>query len=663
MIDENNMEKFQQNLQLEPTSFRFIVMGDSRGSSTVVNETILRTLLNNINGLSVQPNFILFNGDMVYGSGNVESELTIWKDIVDDYYPITMYYPSIGNHEDNENAFSNSFNYLPSEQLQGYQRTAYYFDYDNSRFIILNSNRIDMQYHYVIDDYQLNWLENLLNNNGKTHNFVMFHVPAFPIGHHYGESLDANITQRNKLWSILDKYNVTAAFTAHEHNYNRRLVNSMFDNGGYKFVNQVNQITSGSAGAPLDASVYDSKNVIAGPFGVYHYVVVDVKDQMAIFDVYDRYNNRIDYLIVDKSNTNPPPSTYDTIVPAGDTWKYLDNGSDQGTAWCEPSFNDSTWLSGKAELGYGDGNEATVVSYGSNSSNKYITTYFRKPFNITDASIYKALILRLVRDDGAIVYLNGNEIYRSNMPSGIINYKTFASSALSGSDESTFNQITLTGNYLINGSNLLAVEIHQSDPYSSDISFNLELIGQKDSSSPPPVVNDIIIPAGSLWKYLDNGSNQGTAWFELSFNDLAWASGPAELGYGDGDEATVVSYGPRSSRKYITTYFRKSFSITDKSIYRGLTLKILRDDGAVVYLNGKEVFRTNMPQGTIYYRTLAASSVDVPEEKTFKEVTLASDLLTNGDNIVAVEIHQASSSNTDLSFNLELIGTRDNNIL
>ena len=59
---------------------------------------------------------------------------------------------------------------------------------------------------------------------------------------------------------------------------------------------------------------------------------------------------------------------------------------------------------------------------------------------------------------------------------------------------------------------------------------------------------------GSSWKYLDNGSNQGTAWRGVSFNDASWASGNAQLGYGDGDETTVVSYGPNTNQKYITYY-------------------------------------------------------------------------------------------------------------
>src|SRR5467141_1189505 len=78
---------------------------------------------------------------------------------------------------------------------------------------------------------------------------------------------------------------------------------------------------------------------------------------------------------------------------------------------------------------------------------------------------------------------------------------------------------------------------------------------------------DVLVPAGSVWKYLDNGSDQGTAWVAPSFDDSAWASGPAQLGYGDGDEATVVGFGPDPNNKYITTYFRRAFTVANPTAY------------------------------------------------------------------------------------------------
>jgi len=167
-----------------------------------------------------------------------------------------------------------------------------------------------------------------------------------------------------------------------------------------------------------------------------------------------------------------------------------------------------------------------------------------------------------------------------------------------------------------------------------------------------------LVEEDSVWKYLDDGSDQGTPWREPLFDDTPWSSGPAELGYGDSDEPTIVSYGPDTNSKYITTYFRRSFEVSDASSYTGLDLNIVRDDGAVVYLNGTEVFRTHMPGGPIYFDTLASQpAVDGDGESTFFDATVDPALLVEGANVMAVEIHQQNVSSSDISFNLRLIGT------
>jgi hypothetical protein len=170
--------------------------------------------------------------------------------------------------------------------------------------------------------------------------------------------------------------------------------------------------------------------------------------------------------------------------------------------------------------------------------------------------------------------------------------------------------------------------------------------------------NTLLIPAHASWKYLDDGSDQGAAWRDLAFNDLGWSNGVAELGYGDAvdgyPEATVVGYGPDTGNKYITTYFRRTFNVTNPGLFPNLILRVLRDDGVVVFLNGTEVFRDNMPSETIDYRTLAATGITGPDETTWIQTCLPSTLLVNGQNILAAEIHQFSAQSTDISFDLEL---------
>ncbi|MFO0912375.1 MAG: lamin tail domain-containing protein [Pirellulales bacterium] len=167
------------------------------------------------------------------------------------------------------------------------------------------------------------------------------------------------------------------------------------------------------------------------------------------------------------------------------------------------------------------------------------------------------------------------------------------------------------------------------------------------------VVNSVLLPAGSTWKYIDNGVDQGTAWRQTGFADGSWKSGPAELGYGDGDETTTVLYGPDGNNKYITTYFRKSFNVTGLANYQQITLRLKRDDGAIVYLNGKEVVRSNMPADPISYSTLASSSV---EDNNFFDFVINKSDLVEGTNLLAVEVHQSSGGSSDISFDLELLG-------
>ena len=182
---------------------------------------------------------------------------------------------------------------------------------------------------------------------------------------------------------------------------------------------------------------------------------------------------------------------------------------------------------------------------------------------------------------------------------------------------------------------------------SDDVTFMLE-------RSPAQVT---LVRPGSVWKYLDDGSDQGTAWRAPAFNDTSWKSGPAQLGYGDGDEATVVGFGPNSNRKYVTTYFRRAFAVTNAASFTALAVKLLRDDGGIVYLNGTEVFRSAMPEGNVTAATLASTTVSGADETTnFYEQNVDTRLLAEGQNVLAVEIHQVNLTSTDISFDLELSG-------
>jgi len=166
-----------------------------------------------------------------------------------------------------------------------------------------------------------------------------------------------------------------------------------------------------------------------------------------------------------------------------------------------------------------------------------------------------------------------------------------------------------------------------------------------------------LVPAGAVWRYWDQGTDLGSTWIEPGYDDTSWSAGPAKLGYGDGDEATTVSFGPNASSKYAATFFRRTFNVTHPSSISDLKVGLRRDDGGIVYLNGVEVFRSNMPEGDITFTTLASDVVGGADETTFYETAVDPSLLVDGNNVLAVRVHQVNLTSSDLGFDLYLTGT------
>jgi hypothetical protein len=138
-----------------------------------------------------------------------------------------------------------------------------------------------------------------------------------------------------------------------------------------------------------------------------------------------------------------------------------------GRVWTDPDFDDSSWPTGAGQFGYGDGDETTLVVASG------ITYLFRTSFSTGETP--DELVLELLRDDSAIVYLNGVEVLRDNLPVGAIDASTPSSSTGPENNRSTF--YLDTAEFLPDVTNTLAVEIHNASSSSSDISFDLSLRG------------------------------------------------------------------------------------------------------------------------------------------------------------------------------------------
>ncbi len=213
------------------------------------------------------------------------------------------------------------------------------------------------------------------------------------------------------------------------------------------------------------------------------------------------------------SNALTWSSTSQQLVGSASTWKYWDLGSLPAANWHTAAYNDAAWASGTAPFGYGDPGIATTVSFGSNSNNKHPTTYFRKSFQVTNPSQFSQLTLGLVRDDGAVIYLNGVEIARSNMPAGTVGYSTTASTAVGGADETNTFTFSIPANALVLGSNVIAVELHQHGTAgsinSTDLRFDLSLTGSASGSAAIINSNTRVMARvfdGSTWSALTDAT-------------------------------------------------------------------------------------------------------------------------------------------------------------
>jgi hypothetical protein len=176
----------------------------------------------------------------------------------------------------------------------------------------------------------------------------------------------------------------------------------------------------------------------------------------------------------------PPPPPGPVQLLMGSTWRYLDGGV-EAPGWTDPNVDVSAWASGPAELGSGDGDESTGVSFGPNASHKYITTWFRTTFDVAAAPA--TVTLDLLADDGAIVYLNGVELVRDNVDAGPDSATLQAAVGRSGNAEFQIQSFVVPPELILIGTNHLAVSVHQDLPTSSDISFDL---GLRSTALPAP---------------------------------------------------------------------------------------------------------------------------------------------------------------------------------
>lgn len=163
------------------------------------------------------------------------------------------------------------------------------------------------------------------------------------------------------------------------------------------------------------------------------------------------------------------------------------------------------------------------------------------------------------------------------------------------------------------------------------------------------ITDTVILAVGEQWRYFKGAeapSDPADAWRKETFDDSGWLSGETGIGYGDGDDATELT---DMQDNYLSVYCRKTFEVTELASLDTVLLRVSYDDGFIAYLNGDELDRRYMgEQGEFFpYNRGAGGTVgDLPESV---EINIPKDRLREGQNLLAIQIHNSSLGSTDLS--------------
>jgi len=182
------------------------------------------------------------------------------------------------------------------------------------------------------------------------------------------------------------------------------------------------------------------------------------------------------------------------IVPVqqGRTWRFLPGSKMLPIRWSSLDFDDSEWYERRLDLGLVDSE-----SCGDAHRAGPATFYFRHTFDVSEPEFMRSLTMRIKRSDGAIAYLNGKEVYRSNLPKSV-NGRTLALTAVRGIERNAFFPVKLDPSLLRKGRNVLAVEIHRAAENQGVPTFDLELSANRESAQEAPYIQFTAAASGSL---------------------------------------------------------------------------------------------------------------------------------------------------------------------
>ena len=390
--------------------------------------------------------------------------------------------------------------------------------------------------------------------------------------------------------------------------------------------------------------------------------------------------------VVDSNGKPAQPDDSSLLVDEDDTWAYHWSTEPVADNWAQTSYDDSSWSRGASPIGYGGPGLNTTLTPGA-AKTRPVTTYARVNFTVADPTAIGGVNVAVTADDGAVVYVNGTEVVRQRMADGTVDASTFASSSVSTPAARADRQLVFVpASSLVAGTNTLAVETHLNYRSSSSMTIDgmVKVVAKGDEPAPapapdpepepqpepqpdPPLVPDPDKPlevldvsalnfgpflySGMYWNYWNSKEAPDPAWNSTA--DLSsWKHGASPLGWGDRDAGTPFDL-PAKDRA-ITNYFVRDVNFGTLSADFEVTLNVRVDDGAVIYVNGTEIQRVNMPEGTIDANTRASSNVGLAKAKdNLVRITVPRKVLKDGVNRIAVEEHANYSGAASVTFDMK----------
>lgn len=395
----------------------------------------------------------------------------------------------------------------------------------------------------------------------------------------------------------------------------------------------------------------------------------------------------------------PDPAPIDVVAP-GSQWSYYYGTDAPASGWSADVFDASGWASGAAPLGWGQTSLGTTLTV---DGTKPITSYYRKSFVIDDASALHSLVITTRADDGIRVLVNGTEVGRTNLPAGALGHTTYATAAPNAT-AALANPVVIDAplSLLRDGENTVSVEVHSN--YRSTPSHSFELVAtavpdtgaqlraQADqaavapeasteaivsadqvtepaapaestasapelepATAPEPSTLDILTPVSS-WSYAGQVEPSASEWTQVSFDDSKWIAGAGPFfGGGDASGTKATDVVTDGDALHVSTYFRSEFELGDLGQAESVSLTANVVGGMVVYVNGVEVGRVNMPEGAVAADTLAtpANARVASSEPTTLNVPLSA--FTTGSNVIAVEVHATNALEPRISFDMNRV--------